>query len=89
MFSIKGFFQSRKYILYDLNNPEPLHIIDENVIPKYLNSSEIDAILETKVIDDVTSHTGKFDIEKFVKENIVYIGIGVAVVIFFVFSGGL
>ena len=89
IFSIKGYFSNKKYILYELHNIEPLMIEDKNVIPKRLNAVEFDAILENKVIDDVMSHTGSFDIEKFVKDNIVYIGIGVAVLIFFVFSGGL
>lgn len=88
LFRIKGFFTNKIYVMYELSNKEPLQIKDNNVQPKYLSSVEIDAILETKIIKDVANHTGNLDIQQFIRDNIVYIAIGVIGIIIYVVTGG-
>lgn len=85
----KGLFKNKLYLIYEVHNTEPLRIENKHVQPKFLSSEELNGIIETKIIKDVTNHGSKLDLGDLIQEYKIFIIFGIiGIVVYFLFSSG-
>ena len=83
-FKVKGWFSTKYYLFYSLDNPDPLHIKEEHVKPNCLSATEYDTILETKIIEKANEHSrGNVFEDLFTMKNLVIAGVVVFAIIYF------
>ena len=85
---INGIFSSKFYLLYHINNPDPLKLIDKDLKPKHINSEVYNSVIETRVIQMANAYATKKDYsELFTPKNVV-IALLVIGVLWYVLTGG-
>ena len=83
-----GIFSNKLFLIYEVDNTEPLRILNKNVEPKFLSSEEFNSIIETKIIKDVSNHGAKIDLSDLFEQYKIYIVfIVIGIIVYFIFSG--